>query len=347
MHRIDTPTAQKDKFGAGKNGFTRGNPQTGTPATDLDDDYFDMLQEELAGVVEATGVNLEKSKHNQLLTALKALLLSRAHPFADIKADGAAAIAEALSNLGLSLQTSVTDNVQGRVLVAGKSFGLGFGNSVNQRPNPNTFPPAGFYTSPADDVGLSQLPGGYVGLISLLGATAWRSEIAMEKTGRMFIRGADGENVPGKNWYECYTEKNKPTAADTGALPVDGNAASATKLKTARTINGVPFDGSSNITISTTTGVMATSGRWLDNSTGLLIQWGTQRDVGSSPVQFNYGLAFSAIYGGVATIKSNSSVEGNNSAYFFTPDLTTGVVVNDAVTTTRLCDIFWIAIGKV
>lgn len=101
MHRIDTPTAQKDKFGAGKNGFTAGNPQTGIPATDLDNDYFDMLQEELAGIVEATGVNLDKSKHNQLLTALKELLLSRAHPFADIKADGPAAIAEALSNLGL------------------------------------------------------------------------------------------------------------------------------------------------------------------------------------------------------------------------------------------------------
>ncbi|HGG8854248.1 TPA: hypothetical protein ACJJ1B_005404, partial [Enterobacter roggenkampii] len=72
----------------------------GTPATDLDDDYFDMLQEELAGVVEATGVVLDKSKHNQLLTALKSLLLSRVHPFADIKADGSAAVAEALSNLG-------------------------------------------------------------------------------------------------------------------------------------------------------------------------------------------------------------------------------------------------------
>ncbi len=101
MHRIDTPTAQKDKFGAGKNGFTAGNPQTGTPATDLDNDYFDMLQEELAGVVEATGISLDKSKHNQLLTAMKALLLSRAHPFADIKADGAAAVAEAIENLGL------------------------------------------------------------------------------------------------------------------------------------------------------------------------------------------------------------------------------------------------------
>ena len=70
MHRIDTSTAQKDKFGAGKNGFTRGNPQTGTPATDLDDDYFDMLQEELAGVVEASGIALDKTKRNQLLEAL-------------------------------------------------------------------------------------------------------------------------------------------------------------------------------------------------------------------------------------------------------------------------------------
>ncbi|GAB0645580.1 gp53-like domain-containing protein [Leclercia adecarboxylata] len=74
MHRIDTPTAQKDKFGAGKNGFTRGNPQTGTPATDLDDDYFDMLQEELAGIVEAAGITLDKSKRNQLRTALPVFL---------------------------------------------------------------------------------------------------------------------------------------------------------------------------------------------------------------------------------------------------------------------------------
>ena len=101
MHRIDTATAQKDKFGAGKNGFTRGNPQTGTPATGLDDDYCDMLQEELAAVVEASGATLDKEKHNQLLTALGALLLSRKNPFADIKADGAAAIATALSNLQL------------------------------------------------------------------------------------------------------------------------------------------------------------------------------------------------------------------------------------------------------
>ncbi|HCJ5608213.1 TPA: tail fiber protein [Escherichia coli] len=99
MHRIDTKTAQKDKFGAGKNGFTRGNPQTGTPATDLDDDYFDMLQEELCSVVEASGASLEKGRHDQLLTALRALLLSRNNPFGDIKSDGT--VPTALENLGL------------------------------------------------------------------------------------------------------------------------------------------------------------------------------------------------------------------------------------------------------
>ncbi|HCS6803218.1 TPA: hypothetical protein ACGJPO_004498 [Escherichia coli] len=99
MHRIDTKTAQKDKFGAGKNGFTRGNSQTGTPATDLDDDYFDMLQEELCSVVEASGASLEKGRHDQLLTALRALLLSRKNPFGDIKSDGT--VKTALENLGL------------------------------------------------------------------------------------------------------------------------------------------------------------------------------------------------------------------------------------------------------
>ncbi|HCT1750036.1 TPA: carbohydrate kinase [Escherichia coli] len=99
MHRIDTKTAQKDKFGAGKNGFTRGNPQTGTPATDLDDDFFDMLQEELCSVVEASGASLEKGRHDQLLTALRALLLSRKNPFSDIKSDGT--VKTALENLGL------------------------------------------------------------------------------------------------------------------------------------------------------------------------------------------------------------------------------------------------------
>ncbi|HEI8930967.1 TPA: phage tail protein [Citrobacter freundii] len=41
------------------------------------------------------------------------------------------------------------------------------------------------------------------------------------------------------------------TAEDVSALPEDGNAASASKLKTARKINGTPFDGTKDISIPT------------------------------------------------------------------------------------------------
>ncbi|WP_246876144.1 hypothetical protein [Citrobacter sp. CFNIH10] len=133
MHRIDTVTAQKDKFGAGKNGFTRGNPQTGTPATDLSDDYFDMLQEELCAVVEESGEELDKGKHNQLLTALRALLLSRSNPFGDIASDGPDAIATALTNLGLGTAAKRDVGTGENQIPDMSSFGAGSGWS--QLPN--------------------------------------------------------------------------------------------------------------------------------------------------------------------------------------------------------------------
>ncbi|EPU7709141.1 TPA: hypothetical protein J1Y50_004017 [Escherichia coli] len=137
MHRIDTKTAQKDKFGAGKNGFTRGNPQTGTPATDLDDDYFDMLQEELCGVVEASGASLEKGRNDQLLTALRALLLSRKNPFGDIKSDGT--VKTALENLGL-----------------GEAAKRNVGTGENQVPDMNSF------GNSLTANGYQKLPGGMI-----------------------------------------------------------------------------------------------------------------------------------------------------------------------------------------
>ena len=69
--------------------------------------------------------------------------------------------------------------------------------------------------------------------------------------------------------YTMYSSHQKPTPSDIGALPttggtvsgplsvtggltgsLNGNAATATKLQTARTINGVSFDGTANISLS-------------------------------------------------------------------------------------------------
>ena len=49
------------------------------------------------------------------------------------------------------------------------------------------------------------------------------------------------------------------TVDNIGAYLLSGNAASATKLQTARTINGVSFDGTANITITTSISPATTS----------------------------------------------------------------------------------------
>lgn len=80
--------------------FTEGG--NGVPPTWPGPDWFNIFQNELLNVLAAAGINPDKTDHAQLVAAMKKLFLSRTNPGADIKADGAAAIAAFLSNLGLS-----------------------------------------------------------------------------------------------------------------------------------------------------------------------------------------------------------------------------------------------------
>ncbi|MFK8256875.1 phage tail protein [Erwinia sp. AnSW2-5] len=101
MHRIDTPTAQVDKFGVGKNGFTAGNPQTGQLPTALDETFFDAVQEEISAVIEGAGNSLDKESKNQLLTALKKLFFQSGNNLSEIATAGSAAQQTAQTNLGI------------------------------------------------------------------------------------------------------------------------------------------------------------------------------------------------------------------------------------------------------
>lgn len=74
MHRIYTPTAQADKFGQGKNGFTNGDPATGRRATDLNSDMWDAVQEEICNAIEKSGAVLNKGQHDQLYQAIVKLI---------------------------------------------------------------------------------------------------------------------------------------------------------------------------------------------------------------------------------------------------------------------------------
>jgi hypothetical protein len=67
MHKIDTP-------GNVANQFTDGNPGTGTPATVVDDDWLNAVQDELVNVVLDGGLSLVKATHTQVRDAIRALI---------------------------------------------------------------------------------------------------------------------------------------------------------------------------------------------------------------------------------------------------------------------------------
>ncbi|ELY3977978.1 phage tail protein [Cronobacter sakazakii] len=113
MHRIDTPTAQEGKFGAGKNGFTAGDPTLGVPATQLDETFFDSVQEEICAVIEGAGIQLKKNDRAQLSAAIGKMIQAK-HELALLIKNNLSDVddvEQARKNLGLgklALKDSVT-----------------------------------------------------------------------------------------------------------------------------------------------------------------------------------------------------------------------------------------------
>lgn len=70
MHRIDHATRAVDLHGAGRDGFTEGDPVAGEAPTVVTANYLNAVQEELARAVEAFGVTLDPANHGQLAAAL-------------------------------------------------------------------------------------------------------------------------------------------------------------------------------------------------------------------------------------------------------------------------------------
>ncbi len=239
MHRIDTPTAQADKFGPGKNGFTNGDPATGRRATDLNSDMWDAVQEEICNVVEKSGLALNKDQHDQLHQAIVKIITSKI-PDALLKKNNLSDLADkALARANLQLKTaaqkdavtSQTDTTAGRVLTVGYG-GLGGTAPRTAIAGSNSYDnipiglPSGFWTHAIDG-------GPYAHTVTLLQDGGGNRDdrhliIPSSYTDKIAIRWDSGTT---KNYQYFYTDKNKPTAADVGAVPsgrkVNGHALSS------------------------------------------------------------------------------------------------------------------------
>lgn len=116
--------------------------------------------------------------------------------------------------------------------------------------NLNTYQTPGLYYQPANAQAASgaNYPEAVAGSLEVYKHAGITQVYRVYNNSRSYSRSLYGGSWSG--WMMQYDEANKPSASDVGALPSGGTAVAANRLATARTINGVAFDGTSNITIS-------------------------------------------------------------------------------------------------
>ena len=115
-----------------------------------------------------------------------------------------------------------------------------------------------------------------------------------------------------------FSSDNNPFAIVThdGVAKWLGNARTATKLETARTINGVAFDGKKDITVEAggiVDSLLAQNG-YVKFANGLILQWGNSNEA-KTDTTVTFPIAFSVLYSVVGVPKSSGNLSGSNSNF--------------------------------
>ena len=195
-------------------------------------DWFNIVQAELLNTLEEAGIQPDKTKLNQLALSIKAIMSNNAllikNNLSEIKIAGASAQRTARENLdiydaslnkkGLVQLTSATDSLSETLAATAKAVKIAMDNA-NARL--------------AKDRNGADIP---------------NKPLFIQNLGLREL-GTSGEKIPLLSTANTWTNRQTFSGGLSGEL--SGNAATATKLKTARNINGVKFDGSSDININT------------------------------------------------------------------------------------------------
>ncbi|EEC7126045.1 phage tail protein [Salmonella enterica subsp. diarizonae] len=235
MHRIDTPTAQKDKFGQGKNGFTNGDPATGRRATDLNSDMWDAVQEEVCTVIEAAGIQLSKGEHTQLHAAIGRLIDEQVKTRLEKNQNGADIPNKPLflQNVGLEETINLAKNavpvtrrvnnkpLSGDITLSAadvNAFALGMtGDTLENDKSVGWNWKSGIYN--VSTGGASRL---ILHFNMNIGSCPAVQFCVNYKNGGISYRSARDDFGFELDWTEFYTTTRKPSAGDVGALPVSG-----------------------------------------------------------------------------------------------------------------------------
>ncbi|HFX4488286.1 TPA: phage tail protein [Escherichia coli] len=194
-------------------------------------DWFNIVQAELLNTLEEAGIQPDKTKLNQLALSIKAIMSNNAllikNNLSEIKTAGASAQRTARENLdiwdaslnkkGLVQLTSATDSPSETLAATAKAVKIAMDNASARL---------------AKDRNGADIP---------------NKPLFIQNVGLQEL-GTSGEKIPLLSTANTWTNRQTFSGGLSGEL--SGNAATATKLKTARKIAGVGFDGSSDISIS-------------------------------------------------------------------------------------------------
>lgn len=120
-------------------------------------------------------------------------------------------------------------------------------------------------------------------------ATPKAVKIAMDNANARLAKDRNGADIPNKQLFldniggapKTRKINNMPLTSDITINNISGNAGTATRLQTARRINNVPFDGTSDITIPAGMSQSTADARYVQNvQLGAQVQGGYQAPTG-------------------------------------------------------------------
>ncbi|EJP0205394.1 phage tail protein [Escherichia coli] len=262
--------------------FTEGDGRKGI--SHIGQDWLNIVQAELLAILTEGKVQPDKAKLNQLVTAIKAIIAanaySRKNNLKEIADAGAEAQAAARRHLGLG-------GLSGKDSLAAADVG-----ALEKSRNFGDVP-----DKPTARLNLDVYSKG-------------------EGDARYLRKDQNGADIPDKGTFINNLGLRETVNRAANALPSNGTAVAANKLSAARKINGVAFDGTKDITITSGMTQSTADGRYVRN-----VQLGAQsrHSPAGNEVTWDYKTPAGCMLSGIHVQDTGSRSADNIGGVYYRP----------------------------